>query len=246
MASLYHTLNISRQDMLSRLTDLDIVSNNLSNMNTIGFKSSRSNFQELLSTAGTRDGVYIASSQVQMQQGSIKMTGNSLDWAIQGEGFFAVQLPDGQTGYTRDGQFTLDANNELVNGSGYKLIWDGDFPAGTFNASVQTDGTVVALTDNGWQPAGTVALTRFSNPTGLMNRGENIWLPSDSSGEPRAGSPGQNGYGILRAQTLEQSNVDLSQEMTRLMTLQRTFEISTRLFQQTDSMINLAINMRKY
>ena len=246
MASLYHTLNISRQDMISRLQDLDVVSNNLANINTVGFKATRANFQELLAAAGEKDGALLIATQNLMQQGSLQSTGNYMDWAIEGEGFFGVRLPDGETAYTRDGHFQIDGAGNLVNGSGYPLVWNGTLPAGAVSASVQPNGTVIALVNDQWQPVGTVQLTRFANPTGLASQGQNLWTPSEASGAAQTAAPGQNGYGIIRAQSLEQSNVDLSREMTHLMSLQSNFQISTRLFQQTDNMINLAINMRKY
>ncbi|PKO15761.1 MAG: hypothetical protein CVU39_09565 [Chloroflexi bacterium HGW-Chloroflexi-10] len=246
MTSLFHTLNVSKQDMLSRLLDLDVVSNNLANVNTIGYKATRGNFQELLAAASQKNGAILSSTQALMQQGSLSTTGNFMDWAIQGEGFFAVRLEDGTTAYTRDGHFMLDANNTLVNGSGQPLVWNGTLPTGTTAVSVDSGGGVVALVNDEWQNVGTMQLTRFANPTGLSAFGQNLWLPNESSGAAQAGTPGQNGYGIVRSQTLEQSNVDLSQEMTRLMTLQRAFQMSTKVFQQTDTMINQAINLRKY
>jgi len=117
-SSLFSTLNISRQDMLTRLLDLDVVGDNLANVNTAGFKASRTNFQELLAKA-QKEGIYLPGTQALMGQGSIRSSGNSLDWAIEGEGFFQVRLPDGRTGYTRDGQFNLDGTLRLVNASGY-------------------------------------------------------------------------------------------------------------------------------
>ena len=244
--SLYHTLNISKIDMLNRLLDLDVVSNNLANVNTVGYKSNRSNFQELLAQNGMKDGITLASTQMLTHQGSFQMTGNNLDWGIEGEGFFQITLPDGTTGYTRDGHFQLDAENNLVTGSGYPLVWEGTLPADTYDVSVGPNGQVSALTETGWQEVGSIQLARFPNPTALSSYGQNVFLESDVSGPVQLNVPGTNGYGVVRGQVLEQSNVDMSQEMTRLMTLQRSFQISTRLFQQTDSMINLAINMRKY
>lgn len=244
--SLFHTLNISKVDMLNRLLDLDVVSNNLANVNTIGYKANRSNFQELLAENGMKDGINLSSTQMLLQQGSLQNTGNSMDWGIEGEGFFTVTLPDGSTAYTRDGHFQLDAENNLVSGSGYPLVWQGTLPADTYSVSVSPQGQVSALTETGWTEVGTVQLARFANPTALTSYGQNVFLESATSGPVQLSAPGQNGYGIIRAQSLEQSNVDMSREMTHMMTLQRSFQISTRLFQQTDSMINLAINMRKY
>ena len=147
-ASLFHTLNISRQDMLSRLSDLDVTSSNLANINTAGYKANRSNFQELLNQQ-VKEGTQMRATQLLTMQGSLRDLTNPLDWAIQGEGFFSVTLPDGGTGYTRDGQFTLDAERNLVTASGYPLVWDGDIPEGTTSISIDPDGTITALDANG-------------------------------------------------------------------------------------------------
>jgi flagellar basal-body rod protein FlgG len=217
MSSLFHTLSISRQDILSRLMDLDVVSNNLANMNTAGFKASRSNFQELL-----------------------------YQRTLEGDGFFQVRLPDGTTGYTRDGQFLLDASRQLVTASGYRLIWNGQIPDGTTDVYILPDGSVQATLQNGQRViAGQVSLARFVNPGGLINHGNNVWLVSDASGAAQVGAPGSGNFGVVAAHAVEQSNVDLSTEMTRLMSLQRAFQMSVRTFQQTDTMIAQALTLRK-
>lgn len=244
-SSLFHTLNISRQDILSRLLDLDVVSNNLANMNTAGFKASRSNFQELLNQR-TLEGVTLASTQGLMQQGALRNSANPLDWAIQGEGFFQVRLPDGTIGYTRDGQFLLDSSRQLVTAAGYRLIWNGQIPDGTTDVYIQPDGSVqVTLQDGTRRIAGQVQLARFVNPSGLIAQGHNVWLASEASGAAQVGTPGAANFGMIAAHAVEQSNVDLSSEMTRLMSLQRAFQMSVRTFQQTDTMITQALNLRK-
>src|SRR5512147_3254489 len=126
-STLFSTLNISRTDILSRLRDLDVTSNNIANVNTSGFKANRSNFQEML-TEQLKEGTRIPNTQLMPMQGSLRDSDNPLDWAIQGEGFFSVTLPNGDTGYTRDGEFTLDANRDIVNANGYPLVWDGEVP----------------------------------------------------------------------------------------------------------------------
>jgi flagellar basal-body rod protein FlgG len=244
-SSLFHTLNISRQDILSRLLDLDVVSNNLANMNTAGFKASRPNFQELLNQR-TLEGVTLASTQGLMQQGALRNSANPLDWAIQGEGFFQVRLPDGTIGYTRDGQFLLDSSRQLVTAAGYRLIWNGQIPDGTTDVYIQPDGSVqVTLQDGTRRIAGQVQLARFVNPSGLIAQGHNVWLASEASGAAQVGTPGAANFGMIAAHAVEQSNVDLSSEMTRLMSLQRAFQMSVRTFQQTDTMIAQALNLRK-
>jgi len=244
-SSLYHTLNISKQDILSRLNDLDVTSNNLANVNTAGYKTSRSNFQEML-TQQIKQGDKLVSTQLMTGQGALKTTENPLDWAIQGDGFFSVTLPDGTIGYTRDGQFTLDADRNLVTASGYPLVWDGEILEGMKDISIRADGSVTAVNEDGTsETVGTVELSRFANPTALANNGNNIWLATTSSGEAQSGAAASEFFGMVTGNTVEQSNVDLSQEMTHLMTLQRAFSMSIKAFQQTDIMISQAINLRK-
>jgi flagellar basal-body rod protein FlgG len=243
--SLLHTLNISRQDMLSRLMDLDVTSNNVANINTAGYKTSRSNFQEMLNQR-LEEGTRLVNTQLIPTQGALRDSENPLDWAIQGEGFFSVTLPDDTTGYTRDGQFVLDANRNLVTASGYPLVWDGEIPEGATDIDIKPDGTVTALDADGKSvDVGTVQLARFPNPTGLANHGDNIWLETDSSGAAQTGTPGAENYGSISSHKVEQSNADLSRELTHLMTLQRSFSMSLAVFQQTDTMISQAINLRK-
>ncbi|MCX6079883.1 MAG: flagellar hook basal-body protein [Chloroflexi bacterium] len=244
-SSLFHILNISRQDILSRLNDLDVTSNNLANINTAGYKTSRSNFQELLDKQ-VKEGNKLVGTQLITTQGTIKPSENPLDWAIEGDGFFSVTMPDGKIGYTRDGQFVMDANRQLVTASGYPLVWDGTILEGMTNINVDTEGKVTALQADGTSTAvGTVQLTRFTNPTALSNNGENIWMENASSGIPQTGAAASENYGKITGKMVEQSNVDLSQEMTHMMTLQRSFSMSIKAFQQTDTMISQAINLRK-
>jgi fagellar hook-basal body proteins len=231
--------------MLSRLNDLDVTSNNLANVNTAGYKANRSNFQEMLNKK-LEEGTRLVNTQLLQTQGSLRDSDNPLDWAIQGEGFFSVTLPNGDIGYTRDGEFTLDAERKLVNANGYPLVLDGTIPEGATDISIQSDGTVTALGADGQSVSvGTVQLTRFPNPTGLTGYGDNVWLESDASGAAQTGASGDENFGIVSSHKVEQSNVDIAREMSHLMTLQRSFSMSLTAFQQTDSMISQAINLRK-
>lgn len=244
-SSLFSTLNISRTDILSRLRDLDVVSNNVANVNTSGFKANRSNFQELLNEQ-IKEGTRIPNTQLLLNQGSLIDSSSPLDWAIQGEGFFSVTLPNGDIGYTRDGEFKLDADQAIVNANGYPLVWDGEVPEDAVDITIRSNGTVTATNATGeTADIGTLELTRFANATGLTGYGDNVWLESDSSGEAQAGAPGEEGFGIVVSHKVEQSNVNLGRELSRLMTLQRSFSMSISAFQQTDNMISLAINLRK-
>lgn len=243
-SSLMQILNISRQDMVSRLQGLDNISNNLANINTIGYKRQRTNFQELL-TKAQLSGVKLTSTQFITDQGSFRNTGNALDVGISGDGYFQVTMPNGQVGYTRDGQFQLDSNLNLVNSSGMKLVWQGQLPAGTEAVQIGPDGTVNVRVGTTITRAGQIQLARFTNPTALQEKGQNVYVPTLNSGAAQVGNPAQGTFGTIEAGVLEQSNVDSAEEMTSMMLTQRDFQISTRVFQTTDSMISLAIQMRK-
>jgi flagellar basal-body rod protein FlgG len=243
--SLFNALHISRQDMMARLQDLDVISNNLANINTSGFKANRSEFQELKST-GQMGGVTIPGTQMSTAQGALHTTGNSLDWAIEGTGYFQVQLPNGQTGYTRNGEFHLDKDRTLTTTTGEKLIWQGTIPATFQSVSIQPDGRVlVNQIDSTQVIAGQVRLARFANPTGLLAQGNNIFLAGVSSGAAQLGTPGSANYGPTVSGALESSNVDIAREMTDMTIDQRTFDMSVKAFQQSDEMISMAINQRK-
>ncbi len=241
--TLTQILNVTRSGMLTQLLDLDVVSNNLANVNTIGYKSSRANFQELLN-ARQYGGVQLSSTQNFMQQGSLSETSNALDLAIQGPGFFAVSLPDGRTAYTRDGRFGLGPDLQIVSANGYPLVWDGQIPQDAVAVHINPDGTVMAQQGDTWNQVGTIQLNRFPNPNGLQNFGQNLWLASDVSGAAEAGAPASENFGQIVGNAVEQSNVDMASEMTQMISLQRSFELSLRTFQQTDQMLGEAIHIR--
>lgn len=243
--SLFQTLNLSKQDMINRLVNLDVVSNNLANVNTAGYRSSRANFQELLSKVN-RDGNTMLNTQILTQQGSLATSTSALDWAIEGEGFFQVTLPDGTIGYTRDGRFGFDGEGALVNASGYPLVFEGTLPEGVTEIGLTKDGAIQALTADGEVvDVGQLELARFVNASGLRNYGTNIYVASDSSGEPIVGAPNSENFGVVKTYAYEQSNLNIAEEMTNIMTLQRAFQMSVRAFQQSDTMISQAIHMRK-
>jgi flagellar basal-body rod protein FlgG len=242
--SLFNVLNISRIDMLARMDDLDGVSNNIANINTIGYKSNRGNFQEMLQKLNY-EGIHEASSQLVLGQGVIHETGNQLDIAIEGNGFFGVTIASGKTGYTRDGQFKVDSAGTLVNANGYPLVWSGTIPPETTEVQIQPDGVVKTLVGETWLDAGTIQLTRFANASGLQNNGNNILVETPASGTPLTGAPGSANFGALASKSVEESNVNYADEVTHLMSLQRGFQMSSRTFQTTDTMISQAIHLRK-
>lgn len=238
-------LDLARSGMLARLTDLDSVSANLANANTVGYQRSRLNFQELLDEASALEGTQTRAAQRLTDQGQLRQTGLPFDLAIDGEGFFAVRLADGRTAYTRDGQFQRDSNGQLVSVSGYPLVWDGDIPADADEFHLNPDGAVMVKQGDAWSQAGQVPLSRFANPSGLTGLGQNLWLATDVSGAASDGSASAQGFGQIVGGALENSNVNLADEMTHLLTLQRAYGLSVRAFQQTDQMLGLAIQMRR-
>ncbi len=237
-------LHMARSGMLSRLLNLDICSNNLANINTTGFKRTRANFQELLQ-AKLVNGTELKNTQRLMDQGALRQTGNPLDLAIMGEGFFQIKLPNGETAYTRDGEFLLDSNRQIVNASGYLLDWEGEIPEDATDINITEDGTVWVLVGEEWEEAGNIELATFPNPSGLLNYGQNLLLETDISGEPQRSTPNSEGTGKIVSKSLEQSNVNLAEEMTQMVVLQRSFEICLRTFQNTDQMLYQAIHMRR-
>ena len=244
-SSLFQTLHISSQSLSNRMLNLDTISNNIANMNTNGFRSSRLNFQELI-TATNLDGTKQSTSQISTQQGSLITTDNPLDWAIEGEGFFVVTLPNGAKGYTRDGTFHLDSKSQLVNSSGYKLSWSGTIPTDTASVNIAQTGEVTAVLQDGTsQSLGTVQLATFPNPSGLTNYGDNIWTANGSSGAATLANPGSTGVGVIKSSAYESSNVNLTGEMANLILVQRGFQLTSRVFQQTDTMLSEAIRLRK-
>jgi flagellar basal-body rod protein FlgG len=242
--TLTQLLHLSRTSMLAQLQSLDTTSNNLANVNTNGFKGSRDNFQELLSSLNP-DGARIRASQRLMAQGAISATSNALDLAVNGQGFFGVRLADGRTAYTRDGQFTLDAQKRLVNVDGNLVVWNGQIPQAATEVHVNKDGAVMVLQGNTWSQAGVIPLHRFDNPSGLLEIGQNNWLATPISGEAQAGTAGTAGFGSINGYALERSNVNLASEMTQLMSLEREFQLSTRTFQASEQMLVEAIDMRR-
>lgn len=244
--------------MLAQQLNIDTISNNLANVNTTGFKRSRARFQDLLYQtlrapgafssqqtqypAGIQLGLGTRAAAVEKlySQGDFKKTDNQLDMIIQGEGFFKVTLPDGTTGYTRDGAFALNRDGQLVNADGYPLEPAITIPQGTVRVDVGADGTVTAITGN--QTAGTqvgsIELAGFINPSGLRATGQNILVVSDGSGDATLGTPGQNGLGTLGQGFLEVSNVSVVTELVDMIAAQRAYELNSRAIKVSDEMLS--------
>jgi flagellar basal-body rod protein FlgG len=241
-------------------TQMSVTANNLANVSTNGFKRSRAVFDDLLyqnvsqvgaSTSQTTQsptglqlgtGVRVVSTERSYTQGSLNTTGNSLDLAVQGRGFFQVLRPDGTLGYTRDGSFQTNAQGQLVNSSGYPVQPAITIPSGAQSITIGTDGTVSVQIAGQAAPTtvGTVQLADFINPPGLQAVGGNLLVESASSGSPTTGNPGLTGLGTLVQGSVEASNVDVVQEMVDMIQTQRAYEMNSKAVQTTDQMLQYA------
>lgn len=243
--------------MTAQQKDIDVISNNIANVNTTGFKQDRTEFQDLMYqtlnyTAGATSadtnnptgidtglGVRVAGIQKNFTQGSLQETGNSFDMAIQGDGFFQIQTPAGETAYTRNGSFKLDSDGTLVTGLGYPVEPQIVVPDNLINVSVAQDGTVSATdpTTGTSQTLGQITLVDFINPAGLSPQGDSLYLETSVSGDPINGTPGLEGIGSIRQGMLEGSNVQLVTEMVNLITAQRGYEANSKSITTTDTML---------
>jgi flagellar basal-body rod protein FlgG len=238
-------------------TQMSITANNLANVNTTGFKESRAVFDDLLyqnltqvgaDTSQTTQsptgldvgtGVRVVATEKNYTQGSINNTGNALDVAIQGQGFFQVLQPDGQVAYTRDGSFNLNAQGQLVTSSGYPVQPAITIPAGAQSVTIGADGTVSVQLANQSTPStvGTLQLANFINPAGLQDLGGNLSVETASSGPPTVGTPGLSGLGTLIQGSVEGSNVDVVEELVNMIQTQEAYEMDSRAVQTTDQML---------
>ena len=241
-------------------TQMTVTANNLANVATTGFKASRGVFEDLLyqnvtqvgsNTSQTTQspsglqlgtGVRMVATETINTQGSLSQTGNSLDIAVQGRGFFQVLLPSGQLAYTRDGSFQLTSTGQVVTAEGYPLQPAMTIPTGTQSISIGTDGTVSVQLAGQSAPTtvGTVQLADFINPSGLQNLGGNLLAESASSGAATTGTPGVSGLGTLVQGSLEASNVNVVEEMVNMIQIQRAYEMNSKAVQTCDQMLQYA------
>ncbi len=251
--------------MMAQQTQIDTTSNNIANVNTIGYKKQRAEFADLMyqtmEYAGTATslntssptgievglGVRPTSITKEFTQGNFKETGNNLDMAITGNGFFQIELPDGTTAYTRNGAFKLDADGNIVNSDGYKLIPQIVVPADTTDISIGTDGTVSVLQAGQTQMSqiGQIELANFVNPAGLHSLGNNNYINTSASGDAIVGTPGLNGIGEIREGFVEMSNVQLVEEMTDLITGQRAYEANSKAITTSDQMLQTVNQLKR-
>lgn len=251
------SLWIAKTGMDVQQTNIDVVSNNLANVSTNGFKRARPVFEDLiyqtLRPAGGQTsqqsqlpnglqlgtGARTVSTSRIFTQGNIQQTEGRLDIAVSGDGFFQIQLPDGSTGYTRDGSFRLDNQGQVVTSQGYPVISFPAIPQGTEDITIAGDGTV-SLRQAGSSAitnAGQLQLASFINNAGLDSRGENLYKETAASGTPNTGTPGLGGLGLLQQGYVETSNVNVTEELINMIQAQRAFEINSRSIQASDQML---------
>ncbi len=236
---------------------IDAIANNLANLNTTGFKQVRAEFQDLLyetlrapgATSATGatlptgvqlgHGVQLAASSRIFTQGERQNTGNELDMAIDGDGFFQIQKPGGETLYTRDGTFKRDRDGNVVTVEGFLLLPNIQIPPDTTQLTILRDGTVTALQAGASTTTqlGQIELARFPNPSGLRAVGGNLFGTTEASGDPETGTPDQNGFGSIAQGFLESSNVNVAAELVQMILAQRAFELNSRVIQAGDQML---------
>lgn len=251
--------------MLAQQLNLDVIANNLANVNTTGFKKSRADFQDLMyqiieepGTTATQQGTSPTGIQVGLgvrpaavgkvhSQGDFESTSNPLDWAIEGDGFFQITLPNGDLAYTRGGAFKLDETGIIVTSDGFQLTPPITVPNDALGITVSTDG-IVSVRQPGTAAAtqvGQLQLARFQNPAGLRARGRNLLEETESSGPATLSNPGENGVGTIAQGFLESSNVSVVEEIVQMVTGQRAYEANSKVITTADQLLSAAINVKR-
>ncbi len=251
------SLWIARTGLDAQQTQLDVIANNLANVSTNGFKRSRAVFEDLLyqnlRQAGAQSsqqtqiptglqlgtGVRPVSTSHIFTQGNLQKTDGALDIAVQGNGFFQILLPDGTTGYTRDGSFVKDNQGQIVTSNGYPLQPAITIPASALSVTIGTDGTV-SVTQSGSAATtqiGSIQLATFINPTGLQSIGQNSFLETAASGTPTPNTPGTNGAGVTNQGYVETSNVNVAEELVTMIQTQRAYELNSKVVSTSDAML---------
>jgi flagellar basal-body rod protein FlgG len=251
------SLWIAKTGLDAQQTQLDVISNNLANVSTNGFKRQRAVFEDLLyqtfRPAGAQSsqqsqvptglqlgtGVRPVTTARIHTQGNLQQTGNAFDLAINGQGFFQIQLPDGTVGYTRDGSFHVDSQGQVVNGNGFPLQPAITVPPNAQSVTVGQDGTVTAQLPGQAAPTtlGTLQLASFVNPAGLQSQGQNLYIETAASGTASTNTPGTNGMGLLNQGYVETSNVNVVEELVSMISTQRAYELNSKAVQTSDQML---------
>lgn len=252
--------------MHAQTLNMDVISNNLANINTAGFKKSRAEFQDMIyqtmrepgarSTISTEIptgiqvglGVKPVAVNKIYTQGNFKNTGSALDLVIEGDGFFQVTMPDGTIAYTRDGGFSKDSTGRIVTNDGYPLEPAITIPADAISITVGNDGTVSIVRPGETEATevGTLQLAKFINPSGLKALGKNLFLNTTSSGDPIQGTPGLEGLGTIAQGYIEMSNVDLVEELVGMIIAQRAYETNSKAIRAADQMLKDAIQLGRF
>jgi flagellar basal-body rod protein FlgG len=255
----------SATGMEAQQLNIDVLANNLANVNTIGFKKSQADFQDLLyqtlltpgatSAQGNQiptgmqlgHGVRPVAIQKIFSQGDYQQTGHELDLAIEGEGFFQILQPNGELAYTRAGAFKLDSEGRIVTSDGYPLDPEMSIPPDASSITIGNDGTVSIVQGVGSEASelGTIQLVRFPNRAGLKAIGRNLFLPTTASGVAETGTPGEMGFGTIAQRYLEMSNVSVVDEMVNMIIAQRAYEVNTKAIQTADDMLQYANNIKR-
>jgi flagellar basal-body rod protein FlgG len=259
------SLNIAATGMLAQQRNVEVVSNNLANMNTTGYMRRRTEFHDLLyqnlrragstsSDAGTIVpsgvaiglGVKLAAVYRIHEQGNLSATDNTFDLALQGKGFFQVELPSGETSYTRDGTFQLNASGEIVTHDGYKLLPGITVPSNAVDVTVNASGEVLAKIEGQvtLSNVGQIQTALFPNDAGLQAMGNNLYMETPASGTATTGAPASTGFGSILQGFLETSNVNAVEEISNLISAQRAYEMNSKVIQTSDEMMGTVANMR--
>ncbi len=257
-------LKTAASGMYAQQLNVDTIANNLANVNTTGFKDTRVEFQDLMyetlratgvpdQQGGTPpaelqvgDGTVPSATTRDFSQGSTTQTNNQLDFAIQGDGFFRVRMPDGTEAYTRDGSFKVSENGTIVTSNGYTVEPGLTIPQDTTSIQVSADGTVAATVSGQTNPVtlGQMEFAKFINPAGLHAVGSDLYQETVASGTPILGNPGSTGFGNIQQGYLESSNVSVVTEMVNMIAAERSYELNSKAIQTVDSMMQLANNIK--
>ncbi len=243
---MFNSLYIAASGMFAQHRKVEILSNNLAHANTIGYKAERVDFQDLLydklGDVQIGSGVKLANVERLFTQGRMQHTGNPLDIAINGRGFLRVELPDGRIAYTRDGRLKVE-NGELMTVSGAKL--GIKVPEGLVNVTVESDGTVIGYEGSEKRVIGKIKLYDFLNPSALEHIGENLYVPTETSGKPIEGKPGEGAFGSIQAGYLERSNVNLIAQMMEMVAAQRSYEFVAKGIEATDQLARMTNQLKR-
>ncbi len=259
------SLFIAATGMEAQQLNIDVISNNLANVNTAGYKRSRADFQELIYQdivapgTSSSEGAVIPSGielglgvtpvavQKVFLQGDFVQTGNNLDMVIEGDGFFQITKPDGEVAYTRSGAFKMDSEGRIVTSDGYLLEPSVTIPSNTKNITIGSDGKITVIQAGSTTPieVGQIELARFINPGGLKAIGKSLFEPTASSGEATVNKPGSEGLGTINQGYIEMSNVNIVEEMVNMIISQRAYEINSKAVQASDEMLQVANSLKR-